>query len=160
MIKKPTHYKSKNEDSLSRIWVDIALLFIFFLAAIIVDIKRRPSIAEVLREIISIDPFSALIVFILFHIIFLIIKSIVYNKRKRNIMEHGSVIEGIITDTIRIKVLSRTPGATYNYKYQVQLSDGRTVNTEVYYTDFVKNDNISRCTVYEYDNSYYFTNFR
>ena len=54
----------------------------------------------------------------------------------------------------------RTPGATYNYKYHVQLSDGRMVNTEVYYEDFVKNDDINSCTVYEYNNHYYFTDFR
>ena len=84
MLKKqPKHYKSKNEDSLSIIWVDIALLFIFFLAAIIVCIKRKPSIAEIMREIISINPFSVLILFILLHIIFMVAKYVIYDRNKK-----------------------------------------------------------------------------
>ena len=158
--KQIKHYKTKNESSLSRIWVDIGILIIIFFVEVGVDVKRKVNITNELPKLISINPFSALILFILFHIIFLIIKSVIYNKRKQNIMEHGNVIEGVITGTINIKVLSRTPGATYNYKYHVQLSDGRTVNTEVYYEDFVKNDNISSCIVYEYNNHYYFTDFR
>ena len=159
-MKQPKHYKSKNESSLSRIWVDVGILIIILFVEVSVDIKQRANISDELSKLISINPISALIVFILLHIIFLIIRSFIYNKRKQNIMEHGNVMEGIITDTIHIKVLSRTPGATYNYKYHVQLSDGRTVNTEVYYEDFVKNDDISSCTVYEYNNHYYFTDFR
>ncbi len=158
--KQLKHYKSKNESSLSRIWVDIGILIIILLVEVSVDIEQKANITDELPKLISINPFSALILFILFHIIFLIIKSVIYNKRKQNIMERGNVIKGIITDTINIKVLSRTPGATYNYKYHVQLSDGRTVNTEDYYEDFVKNGNISSCTVYEYNNHYYFTDFR
>jgi len=158
--KRPKHYKSKNESSLSRIWVDVGILIIIFWVEVGVDVKQKANITDELPKLISINPFSALILFILFHIIFLFTKSVIYNKRKQNIMEHGNVIEGIITNTINIKVLSRTPGATYNYKYHVQLSDGRTVNTEVYYNDFVKNDNISSCTVYEYNNHYYFTDFK
>lgn len=159
-MKQPKHYKSKNESSLSRIWVDVGILIIILFVEVSVDIKQRANISDELPKLISINPISALIVFILLHIIFLIIKSVIYNKRKQNIMEHGNGMKGIITDTINIKVLSRTPGATHNYKYHVQLSDGRTVNTEVYYEDFVKNDDISSCTVYEYNNHYYFTDFR
>lgn len=162
MLKKqPKHYKSKNEDFLSRIWVDMALLFIFFLAAIIVCIKRKPSISEVLCEIISINPFSALILFILLHIIFMMAKSVIYDRNKKNVMNKGTVYDGKIEDTIYVKnILYKSPGATYDYKYLIRLNDGRTVNTEVYYEDFVKNDNISSCTVYEYNNHYYFTDFR
>ena len=159
-MKQPKHYKSKNESSLSRIWVDVGILIIILFVEVSVDVKQKANISDELPKLISINPISALIIFILLHIIFLIIKFVIYNKRKQNIMEHGNVMEGIITDTIHIKVLSRTPGATYNYKYHVQLSDGRTVNTEVYYEDFVKNHDISSCTVYEYNNHYYFTDFR
>ena len=159
-MKQPKHYKSKNESSLSRIWVDVGILIIILFVEVSFNIQQRANISDELSKLISINPISALIVFILLHIIFLIIRSFIYNKRKQNIMEHGNVMEGIITDTIHIKVLSRTPGATYNYKYHVRPSDGRTVNTEVYYEDFVKNDDINSCTVYEYNNHYYFTDFR
>lgn len=160
MHSTPKHYKSISEDSLSRIWYDIALLLIFFVVVIIVCIKREIDIIEGLSSLMSINPFSALIVFVLLHIVFLIVKSVIYNQRKKSIVAHGKVIEGVITETKYVKVLIRSPGPTYNYKYLVKLSDGRTIDTEVYYEDFVEKDSISHCTVYEYNNHYYFTDFR
>ncbi len=158
--RKPQHYKSINEDSLSEIWVDAGILAIFMVADVIVCIDRKADITEELTGLISINPFSALILFILLHSIFLVVKSVIYNRRKKIIVDNGNVIEGKITDTIFVKALSRSPGPTYNYKYLVQLSDGRTVNTEVYYEDFAKKDHITKCTVYEYNNHYYFTDFK
>lgn len=162
MIQKlPKHYKSKNEDSISKIRVDIVLLLIFFVVAIIVCIKRKNSITEGLRELISINPFSALILFILLHIIYLIAKSVIYDRKKKLVINKGIAYEGQIEETIYVKnTLNKSPGTTYDYRYRIRLNDGRKVNTEVYYEDFVKNDNINSCTVYEYNNHYYFTDFR
>ena len=70
-MKQPKHYKSKNESSLSRIWVDVGILIIILFVEVSVDIKQRANISDELSKLISINPISALIVFILFHIIFL-----------------------------------------------------------------------------------------
>ncbi len=159
--RQPKHYKSKNEDSYTQIWSDIAVLFVFILVIIIVCIKRKPAINEVMHELISINPFSALILLVLLHIVFVVVKSVIYDRNKKIIMNKGSVYEGKIEDTIYVKnKFVKSPGVTYDYKYLIRLNDGRTVNTEVYYEDFVSNDNISCCKVYEYNNHYYFTDFR
>lgn len=161
MVKKPKHYKSKNEDSYTKIWSDIAVLFVFILAIIIVCLKRKPVITEVMHELVSINPFSALILFVLLHIVFVVVKALIYDRNKKIIMNKGSSYEGKIEDTIYVKnKFVKSPGATYDYKYLIRMDDGRTINTEIYYEDFAEKDNISSCTVYEYNNHYYFTDFR
>ncbi|MBE6868652.1 MAG: hypothetical protein E7494_07800 [Ruminococcus albus] len=116
---------------------------------------------EVLHELISINPFSALILLVLLDIVFAVVKSVIYGRNKKIIMNKGSVYEGKIEDTVYVKnKFVKSPGATYDYMYLVRLNDGRTVNTEVYYEDFVSKDNISCCNVYEYNDRYYFTDFR
>lgn len=159
--RKPQHYKTRNEDTPSRIWIDFAILTLYFVVFLFVCIKRHADITEELSGLISINPFSGLILFTLLHIVFLVVKSLVYNIRKRIIIAKGNVIEGKIIGTNNVKViLTRGPGPIYDFQYCVQLSDGRTVQTEVYYYDFVKKDCINKCTVYEYNNHYYFTDYQ
>lgn len=159
--KQPKHYKCKNEDTYTKIWTDIAILFVLLLAVVIVCAKRKPGMTEVLHELISINPFSALILLVLLDIVFTVVKTVIYGRNKKIIMNKGSVYEGKIEDTVYVKnKFVKSPGATYDYRYLVRLNDGRTINTEVYYEDFVSKDNISCCNVYEYNDRYYFTDFR
>lgn len=161
MIRKPKHYKNKNESSLSRIWVDVAILVLFIFAFVVVCINRHENMIEALPELVSINPFSALVLFTLLHIVFLVIKFFIYNMRKQIIISKGNVIEGKIIGTNEVRViLNRGPGPVYDFQYSVQLSDGKIVKTGVYYEDFVKENYITKCTVYEYKNHYYFTDYR
>lgn len=81
--------------------------------------------------------------------------------RKQIIISKGNVIEGKIIGTNEVRViLNRGPGPVYDFQYSVQLSDGKIVKTGVYYEDFVKENYITKCTVYEYKNHYYFTDYR
>ncbi|MBO5571184.1 MAG: hypothetical protein J5926_00510 [Ruminococcus sp.] len=159
MTVKTKHYKSKNEDSLSSVWVDVFLIAVFLFVTVIVDIKHKVSIIDGFKELFSINPFSALLLFLILDIVYLIIKSAVYNMRKKKIIESGKAAEGKITDTIYVNAFRYSPGPSYNYKYSVRLNDGRTVETEIYYEDFVSRDNIRNCTVYEYNGRCYFTDF-
>ena len=59
--KQPKDYKCKNEDTYTKIWTDIAILFVLLFAVLIVCAKRKPGMTGVLHELISINPFSALI---------------------------------------------------------------------------------------------------
>ena len=155
-MRKTKHYKSKNEDSLSSIWIDLLLIVIFLFATITVDIKHKVSIIDGFKELFSINPFSALLLLIILHMPYLMAKQVIYNKRTKKIIENGNVFEGKITDTIYVKALRNS---SYDYKYSVRLSDGRTVETAIYYEDFVNRDNIRYCTVYEYNGRCYFTDF-
>ena len=159
MAVKTKHYKSKNEDSLSSIWVDVFLIAVFLFVTVIVDIKNKVSIIDGFKELFSINPFLALLLLIILHIPYLMVKQVIYNKRTKKIIENGSAFEGKITDTVYVKALRYSPGPSYDYKYSVHLSDGRTVETEIYYEDFVNRDNIRNCTVYEYNGRCYFTDF-
>lgn len=152
---KTQHFKSKDEDLLSGIWVDVFLIAIFLLGSVIVDIEHKVSIIEEFKAMLSINPFSAILLLLLLNIPYLIVKQVIYNKRTKKIIANGSAFEGKITDTIYVKALR----GAHNYKYTVRLSDGRTVYTEVYYVNFVSENNIRNCTVYEYNDRCYFTDF-
>ena len=73
-MRETNHYKSKNEDSLSYIWIDLLLIVIFLFVTVIVDIKHKVSIIDGFKELFSINPFSALLLFIILDIPYLMIK--------------------------------------------------------------------------------------
>ncbi|MBO5318768.1 MAG: hypothetical protein IJY29_06815 [Ruminococcus sp.] len=50
--------------------------------------------------------------------------------------------------------------ATNWWQYKIKLPDGTTVTTEQYSHNFMRELNWRRCTVYELDGEYYFTDFK
>ena len=84
-----------------------------------------------------------------------------YKKKCSRIMQNGTSCIGNVLEAVRVPTSLKGHGVATNWwQYKIKLPDGTTVTTEQYSHNFMRELNWRRCTVYELDGEYYFTDFK
>ena len=155
---KKRHFKSKKESALSDALIMLVLMAGAVLLFVVMCISRKANIAEELRGLQIYDPAVLIFLFMAIYAVFSVIKHFVYKMSVRTILEKGTKWQGTITGTTT-NVLPGRPSGSKWYIYTVSDENGRTVQTDRYISDHVDKFRLKICTVYEYKNRFYFTDF-
>ena len=154
---KKRHIKSDKEDSLSDAVVMLFLMAGDILLFVLMCLSRKANIAEELSKAKIYDGAVLLFLFMALFAVFSVVKHFVYKMKVRTITEKGTKWQGTIVGTTEKTAYSRRGGKWYIYT--VADENGRTVQTDRYMMDYADKYRLKICTVYEYKNKFYFTDF-
>ena len=155
---KKRHIKSNKEDALSDAVVMLFLMTGDILLFVLMCLSRKANIAEELSKAKITDGAVLLFLFMALYTVFSVIKHFVYKMKVRTMIQKGTKWQGTIVGTTEKVSYTRRGGGKW-YIYTIADENGRTVQTDRYITDYANKYSLRICTVYEYKNRFYFTDF-
>ncbi len=158
---KKRHFKSNEESCLTDAAIMLGIMALFGVVFVVMCISRKANIAEELSKAKLTDGAVLLYLFMALYCLYYLVRHFIYAMNRRTILAKGTKWQGTFegTEARRMKMVRSSPN-NYRYVYTVKAPDGRTVKTESYPEDYVDKFRLKICTVYEYKNKRYFTDFQ
>lgn len=161
-MQKPNQSKLQtvNEDRIVRLYLILIVLGLLAVYLVYYHIKYDLPANTMLDVMTSFNKLSVFIYLMLTLFLIELIRWLLYRRKVRNIMLHGTSCTGTVLDTVCLThPLNGHAAFSRPWKYSVRLPDGTTVLTEAFTFNFYYELRNRKCTVYEYRGKYYFTDF-